>query len=385
MIGSDHGDPIIRPSRQRGPDPSIDDPRRQPCGELVEFAVCPCGCSSMVEQQASILSIGVRFPVPAPNARHWGSPTLAEVIGGSISSRPSPSADRRRPSRCVTPETSSPVTNHDDRVPRGAAYDIAVIGAGPAGAATAIRAAGSGVKVIVFERDGHGRDKVCGDGLTPRAIGALNELKIDLSDAHHIVGLRMIANKTRRELDWPTTNRFPNHGAVWPRRRLDAALMDAAVEAGAELVFETEAMPVARRRGAGHRRRSRRTVLRRRSRRPRQRRAGRRLPPARRRPRPRRTVRSRHSDLRRVTPTRRRTSRGLPHVEGRTRNPDPRLRLDVPRRRRHREHRRRSAVDDEGVQEAQPQHPARRPTGRSSPTNGTSDPTSNVLGPGGSP
>jgi menaquinone-9 beta-reductase len=122
--------------------------------------------------------------------------------------------------------------------------DIAVIGAGPAGAATAIQAARSGAKVVVIEKGAHGRDKVCGDGLTPRAVGALNELKIPLDDAHHIRGLRMIAGKQVRELDWPTTDRFPNHGAVWPRRRLDAALMDAAVEAGADLRFETEATPV---------------------------------------------------------------------------------------------------------------------------------------------
>ncbi len=57
--------------------------------------------------------------------------------------------------------------------------DIAVIGAGPAGAAAAIRAARSGATVVVFEKGAHGRDKVCGDGLTPRAVGALNELKID--------------------------------------------------------------------------------------------------------------------------------------------------------------------------------------------------------------
>ena len=122
--------------------------------------------------------------------------------------------------------------------------DIAVIGAGPAGAAAAIQAARSGARVVVFEKGAHGRDKVCGDGLTPRAIGALNELKIPLDDAHHIRGLRMIAGKQVRELDWPTTDRFPDHGAVWPRRRLDAALMDAAAEAGAELVYETEATPV---------------------------------------------------------------------------------------------------------------------------------------------
>ena len=123
-------------------------------------------------------------------------------------------------------------------------YDIAVIGAGPAGAATAIRAARGGARVIVFEKGTYGRDKVCGDGLTPRAIGALNDLDIDLEDSHHIVGLRMIANKTRRELDWPTTARFPNHGAVWPRRRLDAALIDAASEAGATIRWEAEALPV---------------------------------------------------------------------------------------------------------------------------------------------
>ncbi len=122
-------------------------------------------------------------------------------------------------------------------------FDIAIIGAGPAGAAAAIQAARSGASVVVFEKGSHGRDKVCGDGLTPRAVGALNDLGIDCSDGHFIQGLRMIANKTERQLDWPTTDRYPNYGLVWPRRRLDAALMDAATEAGAELVYDTEARP----------------------------------------------------------------------------------------------------------------------------------------------
>lgn len=122
--------------------------------------------------------------------------------------------------------------------------DIAVIGGGPAGAATAIRAAREGANVVVFEKGEHGRDKVCGDGLTPRAVGALDDLKIDMSDAHLIRGLRMIAGSKRRELDWPATDRFPDHGAVWPRRRLDAALIDAASDAGAEVRFRTEAVPI---------------------------------------------------------------------------------------------------------------------------------------------
>ena len=122
--------------------------------------------------------------------------------------------------------------------------DMVIIGAGPAGAGAAIRAARAGVDVVVFDKAAQGRDKVCGDGLTPRAIAALNELDIPLEGAHHIVGLRMIANKVERELDWPDGTRFPNHGAVWPRRRLDAALINAAATAGADVRWETEALPI---------------------------------------------------------------------------------------------------------------------------------------------
>ena len=71
--------------------------------------------------------------------------------------------------------------------------DMIVIGGGPAGAAAAIRAARHGIQVSVFEKEQQGRDKVCGDGLTPRAVGALQELEIDLGAAHRIQGLRMIA------------------------------------------------------------------------------------------------------------------------------------------------------------------------------------------------
>ena len=122
--------------------------------------------------------------------------------------------------------------------------DMAIIGAGPAGAATAIRAARQGVDTVVFDRAPYGRDKACGDGLTPRAVGALAELGIDLGEAHMIEGLRMIAGSTERVLPWPETSRFPAHGAVWPRRALDAALIDAAAEAGAEIIWNTEALPV---------------------------------------------------------------------------------------------------------------------------------------------
>ena len=122
--------------------------------------------------------------------------------------------------------------------------DLLVIGGGPAGTAAAITAARAGARVTLFEKGAHGRDKVCGDGLTPRAIAALDELRIDHSVAHRIDGLRMIAGKKERELLWPSTSRFPNHGAVWPRRKFDNHLLDVAVASGVEVRFEAEALPL---------------------------------------------------------------------------------------------------------------------------------------------
>lgn len=123
-------------------------------------------------------------------------------------------------------------------------YDLAVIGGGPAGAAAAIRAARGGARAILFEKGPYGRDKVCGDGLTPRAVSAMHELELSLDGAHRIDGLRMIAGRQRRQLPWPSQGRFPAHGAVWPRRSLDAHLVDAAAKAGAEVHFDAEALPV---------------------------------------------------------------------------------------------------------------------------------------------
>ena len=121
--------------------------------------------------------------------------------------------------------------------------DVVVIGGGPAGSAAALRLASAGASVLMIERGELGRDKVCGDGLTPRAIRALEALNVPIDAAHRTDGLRMIANRTVRELRWPGVAPFPAHGAAWQRRFLDAPRVEAAAAAGAEIRHGSDALP----------------------------------------------------------------------------------------------------------------------------------------------
>ena len=57
--------------------------------------------------------------------------------------------------------------------------DVVVVGAGPAGSATAAHLARRGLSVLLLEKATFPRDKICGDGLTPRAVKQLVNLGID--------------------------------------------------------------------------------------------------------------------------------------------------------------------------------------------------------------
>ena len=61
---------------------------------------------------------------------------------------------------------------HDDA-------DVIVVGAGPAGSAAAFHCASAGLDVLLLEKSEFPRDKVCGDGLTPRAVAELVPLLAD--------------------------------------------------------------------------------------------------------------------------------------------------------------------------------------------------------------
>jgi geranylgeranyl reductase family protein len=119
--------------------------------------------------------------------------------------------------------------------------DVIVVGAGPAGAATAFHLAQSGVDVLLLEKASFPRDKICGDGLTPRAVKALVAMGFDLDEPgwQKNKGLRIVGAGHRLELPWPELSTFPPYGAVRTRADLDELLARHAQKAGARLTERT--------------------------------------------------------------------------------------------------------------------------------------------------
>src|ERR1700685_3023243 len=70
--------------------------------------------------------------------------------------------------------------------------DVAVVGSGPAGIATAIASALRGFRVTLFDSRTPPIDKPCGEGLLPEAVKALETLGIKLNStrAFQFSGLR---------------------------------------------------------------------------------------------------------------------------------------------------------------------------------------------------
>ncbi|NUR06547.1 MAG: geranylgeranyl reductase family protein [Nocardioidaceae bacterium] len=119
--------------------------------------------------------------------------------------------------------------------------DVIVVGAGPAGASAAYHLASAGVDVLLLEKAQFPRDKVCGDGLTPRAVRQLLAMGVDV-DAPGWArnkGLRIVGAGHRLELPWPELTTFPGYGLVRSRMELDEILARHAERAGARLLERT--------------------------------------------------------------------------------------------------------------------------------------------------
>ena len=121
---------------------------------------------------------------------------------------------------------------------RGEIADVIVVGAGPAGSAVAYYLATAGLDVLVLEKSRFPREKVCGDGLTPRAVKALTGMGVPIGESDGWLrnkGLRIIGGGGRIELPWPDMSSFPGYGLVRTRLDFDEILARHAQKAGARL------------------------------------------------------------------------------------------------------------------------------------------------------
>ena len=124
--------------------------------------------------------------------------------------------------------------------------DVAVVGAGPAGAAAAITLAQAGRKVALLDKATFPRDKICGDGITTGALRLLEELGLardavaswtSVSDIH-------VVGPGGHQATFPLPRDRGEFAAVMRRTDLDAALVRRAEEVGAQLVAPAEVTEV---------------------------------------------------------------------------------------------------------------------------------------------
>ncbi len=124
-------------------------------------------------------------------------------------------------------------------------WDVAIIGAGTAGASAAVQLAANRKRVLLIEAKAFPRDKVCGGCLNQRAWNGLKQIipldspssmisRIEMAGAVPVD--RMLLNCLGREAKWTT----PTMHAI-SRRTLDTLLVDAALASGAIFCSETTA------------------------------------------------------------------------------------------------------------------------------------------------
>ncbi len=91
----------------------------------------------------------------------------------------------------------------------------------------------------MLEKSQFPREKVCGDGLTPRAVKALTAMGVPMPASEGWLrnkGLRIIGGGGRIEMPWPELSAYPGYGMVRTRHDFDEILARHAQKAGARLI-----------------------------------------------------------------------------------------------------------------------------------------------------
>jgi flavin-dependent dehydrogenase len=107
--------------------------------------------------------------------------------------------------------------------------DVIVIGAGPAGIATAIAASQKGLRTAVLDVRTPPIDKPCGEGLLPHGVAALGALGIQLNSdtAVPFAGIRFTGEKSSAYAEFPDATGF-----ALRRVRLHQLLVERAIQVG---------------------------------------------------------------------------------------------------------------------------------------------------------
>jgi flavin-dependent dehydrogenase len=112
-------------------------------------------------------------------------------------------------------------------------FDVAIVGAGPAGSAAAITAARSGARVVLLEAGDFPRHKVCGEFVSAESVDILRDLLRDVSDAARILSAAPVIDSVRFLLDRTfTAAPVSPPGLSITRYDLDYLLWQAAQHAG---------------------------------------------------------------------------------------------------------------------------------------------------------
>ncbi len=159
-------------------------------------------------------------------------PEPAARAAGTADDRAEAASDTASGRAPETAADSAPETAADSAAETA---DVIVVGAGPGGSTTAAYLAMHGLDVVLLEKNAFPRDKVCGDGLTPRAVRELIHLGVPTDGWVRNKGLRIVGGGHRLQLDWPDVAEFPPYGMVRRRAVFDETLARFAQSRGARL------------------------------------------------------------------------------------------------------------------------------------------------------